>query len=67
MTALVQIYTGNGIETDRVCKDGAIYPVNGGICFEAQAFPSSLKYSHFAGATVKKNERYFTQTEYRFL
>lgn len=63
----VQIYTENSIERDRVCKDGAVYSVHSGICLETQAFPNSLKFSHFPDAIVRKNEVYFTQTEFRFI
>lgn len=63
----MQIYTGNSMEKDRVCKDGAVYPIHGGICLETQAFPNSLKYSHFPNGIVKKNSICHTKTAFKFL
>ena len=62
----IQLYTGNMIEQGRVCKDGACYPIHAGICLETQAFPNSLKYSHFPNPILKKNEKYDSITEYKF-
>ena len=63
----VQVYSGNMIEEGRVCKDGAIYGIHHGICFETQAFPNSMKFSHFPGAILKKGEKYDTMTSYKFI
>ena len=62
----VQLYTGNMIQEGRVCKDGAVYSKHCGICLETQAFPNSLKYSHYPNGILKKGEKYDTVTEYRF-
>lgn len=62
----VQIYSGNKIEEGRVCKEGAVYSKHQGICFETQAFPNSMKFSHFPGVILRKGEKYDTVTEYRF-
>ncbi|MDO5478071.1 MAG: aldose epimerase family protein [Clostridia bacterium] len=62
----VQLYTGNGIQTERVCKGGAKYPVHGGLCLETQVFPNAMEYSHFPSPVLKKGEVYDTVTEYRF-
>ncbi len=62
----VQLYTGNGIQTERVCKNGAKYPVHGGLCLETQVFPNAMEYSHFPSPELKKGELYETVTEYRF-
>ena len=62
----VQIYTGNGIQTERVCKNGAKYPVHGGVCLETQVFPNAMEFSHFPSPILKKGEEYDTVTEYRF-
>lgn len=62
----VQLYTGNGIQTERVCKNGAKYPVHGGLCLETQVFPNAMEYSHFPSPVLKKGEEYDTVTEYRF-
>jgi len=63
----MQLYTGNGIEEGRVCKDNALYGKHGGVCFETQAFPNSLKFSHFPDAIIKKGEKYDTLTAYKFI
>lgn len=62
----VQIYSGNGIDVERVCKDGAKYPVHGGICLETQCFPNAMEYSHFPSPILKKGETYDTVTEFKF-
>ena len=62
----IQLYTGNMIEQGRICKDGVCYPIHAGICLETQAFPNSLKYSHFPNSILKKNEKYDSITEYKF-
>lgn len=63
----MQIYSGNMIEEGRVCKDGVIYSKPHGICFETQAFPNALKYSHFPDVVLRKGEKYDTTTSYRFI
>ena len=63
----VQLYTGNMIQEGRVCKDGAVYGKHHGICLETQAFPNSLKYSHFPNGILLKGEKYDTVTEYKFI
>ncbi len=63
----LQIYSGNMIEQNRICKDGAVYQTHGAVCFETQAFPNSLAHSHFPGAILKKGERYETVTAYKFI
>ncbi len=62
----VQIYSGNGIDEERVCKDGAKYPKHGGVCLETQVFPNAMEYSHFPSPILKKGEKYDTVTEFRF-
>lgn len=63
----LQIYTGNAIEEERICKDGAVYGKHHGICLETQAFPNSLKFSHFPDMILRKGEKYDTTTAYRFI
>ena len=62
----VQIYSGNGIDSERVCKEGAKYPVHGGVCLETQVFPNAMEYSHFPSPILKKGEKYDTVTAFRF-
>ncbi len=63
----LQIYSGNMIEKDRVCKDGNVYGTHHGICFETQVFPNNLKFSHFPSSILKKGEKYDTVTSYKFI
>ena len=63
----MQIYSGNGIEEGRVCKDGIVYGKHHGVCSETQAFPNSLKFSHFPNGILKKGEKYDTITTYKFI
>ncbi len=63
----VQLYTGNVIEEGRKCKDGAVYTKHSALCLETQAFPNSLKFSHFPSAILKKGEKYDTVTTYQFI
>ena len=63
----MQIYTGNMIDDQRICKDKAIYCKHGGICLETQVFPNSLKYSHFPNGFLGKNQKYDTLTMYKFI
>lgn len=62
----VQIYSGNGIDSERVCKEGAKYPRHGGVCLETQVFPNAMEYSHFPSPILKKGEKYDTVTAFRF-
>ena len=63
----MQVYSGNVMDKDRICKDGAVYDIHHGICFEPQAFPNSMKFSHFPGSILKKGEKYDTVTSYKFI
>lgn len=62
----VQIYSGNMIIEDRVCKGGAIYKIHNAVCLETQVFPNAMKNSHFPSPVLKKGEKYDTVTEYKF-
>lgn len=62
----VQLYTGNGLNEDRVCKDGARYQKHGALCLETQAFPNFAQHSHFPDGFIKKGEKYDTVTAYKF-
>ena len=63
----MQVYTGNEIQGDYVCKEGAVYSKQSGICFETQVFPNNLKFSHFPSSILKKGEKYSTTTAYKFI
>lgn len=62
----VQIYSGNGIDSERICKEGAKYPRHGGVCLETQVFPNAMEYSHFPSPILKKGDKYDTVTAFRF-
>ncbi len=63
----LQVYTANDLDENRVCKDGKKYSNHGAVCLETQAFPNSMKYSHFPNVILKKNEKYDTVTKYKFI
>jgi len=63
----VVFYTGNDIDTNRICKDGKKYEVHGGLCLETQFFPNSPSFSHFSCPILKKGDLYSFTTEYRFV
>ncbi len=62
----VQVYTGNVINEETICKGGNLYTKHGAICLETQTFPNSLKYSHFPTAILKCGEKFDSVTEYKF-
>lgn len=62
----IQLYTGNCIDTERVCKNGEKYAVHQALCLETQFFPNSLELSFFPSPVLKKGEEYNTVTEYKF-
>lgn len=63
----MQIYSGNVIEENRICKNGMVYGKHHGICFETQGFPNSMNFSHFPSVILKRGERYETVTSYKFI
>lgn len=62
----VQLYTGNGINHERICKGGLTYKKHGGLCLETQFFPNSMVHTHFPSPIFKAGEKYDYTTEYRF-
>ena len=62
----VQIYTGNCIEKERVCKGGKMYNIHDAICIETQYYPNSTAFPHFTDITLKAGDKYEFKTEYRF-
>lgn len=62
----VQLYSGNCIKEDEVCKDGTKYHIHDAFCLETQMFPNATSYPFFPSVFVKKGEKYDTKTEYRF-
>lgn len=62
----VQLYTTNGTEKDRACKDAVVYSAHQAFCLETQYYPNSLKFSHFPSPILKAGEVYDFTTEYEF-
>ena len=62
----VQIYTANFVENERG-KNGVVYQMNQGVCFETQYFPDSVNHSNFTSCVCKKEDKYKTKTEFRFI
>ena len=62
----IQIYSCNKTDSERVCKNGAHYVLHSGICFETQAFPNAMKHTHFPCTILRKGEKYYTQTIFKF-
>ena len=62
----MQLYTTNDIEQSQNYKGGASYANYGAVCLETQAFPNSMKFSHFSAPILRKEETYNTTTIYRF-
>lgn len=62
----VQLYTGNCIDENRVCKEGAVYKKHSALCLETQFFPNAFSYSHFPSTVLKHGDKYDYVTEYRF-
>ncbi|MCX7715648.1 MAG: galactose mutarotase [Clostridia bacterium] len=63
----VQLYTTNGVEKGRICKDGTIYEVHQALCLETQFFPNAMKFSHYPSPILNAGEEYNYTTEYRFI
>lgn len=63
----MQLYTGNMIDDNCVYKDKIVYSKHSGLCLETQAFPNSMRYSHFPNGILRKSEKYNTVTVYKFL
>ena len=63
----MQLYTGNQIKKDTAGKDGVLYDMYGGFCFETQGFPGSANYKHFPDSILRKGEKEDSVTIYRFI
>lgn len=61
----LQLYTGNFL-TPRVGKGGTRYDRHSGVCLETQHFPNAMAHPHFPSVVLKKEEPFFSVTEYRF-
>lgn len=63
----VQLYTTNGVEDGRVCKDGAVYEKHQAFCLETQFFPNAMSFSHYPSPILLAGDRYKYTTEYKFI
>ncbi|MBO5021640.1 MAG: galactose mutarotase [Clostridia bacterium] len=61
----VQIYSALHFG-DVVGKGNVKYPRLGGICFETQGFPNATSISYFPTPVLKKDEIFYSKTEYKF-
>lgn len=62
----VQLYTGNCINPETVCKNGCKYAIHQALCLETQTFPDAIHHSHFPTPVLPAGTKYDTCTEYRF-
>ena len=63
----IQLYTGNSIDEQRLCKNGHRYCVYGALCLETQFFPDSINHPHFQSPILRKGEKFTTTTVYSFI
>ncbi|PWJ43687.1 aldose epimerase family protein [Sediminitomix flava] len=61
----MQFYSGNWIGGTQG-KAGVIYEERDGFCFEAQHFPDTPNQSNFPTTALKKGEKYYQKTVYKF-
>lgn len=62
----MQVYTANCLDEGSY-KDGAKYGMHTAVCLETQRFPNSPNFSHFCPAIIKKDEKFTSVTEYKFI
>jgi aldose 1-epimerase len=62
----LQIYTGHLLDGKIHGKKGDRYKKYQGLCLEPQHFPDSPHWPQFPTTLLKPNEKYFSQTIYRF-
>ncbi len=61
----VQFYTGNFLDGSLKTSDGKPINKNTGMCLETQHFPDSPNKPNFPTTTLKKGEKYHTETTYK--
>lgn len=61
----VQFYTSNMLKNEKG-KDGSVYSVHSGLCFETQGFPDALNNPNFPSQIVNPGETYKHFMVYRF-
>lgn len=61
----MQLYTANFVENEPG-KDGAVYDMRHGVCFETQYFPDAIHKENFKSPICHAGENYRTLTMYKF-
>lgn len=61
----VQFYAGNYVDHEKG-KNGHVYEKRDGFCLETQVEPNAVNVPEFHSPVLKKGERYFSETIYRF-
>lgn len=61
----MQLYTGNFVENE-IGKNGVMYDVRHGVCFETQYFPDAINKGNFASPICPAGENYRTITVFKF-
>ena len=62
----VHIYIGGNCFNQIKGKNNIDYNTKSGICFETQNFPDAPNHSHFPNAILRKDEKYYHQTLFKF-
>jgi aldose 1-epimerase len=62
----IQFYTGNSMQAATKGKGGKIYTRRSALCLETQHFPDSPNHPAFPSTVLKPNQRYQSETVYRF-
>ena len=62
----VQFYTGNFLDGSIIGKMNKPYKKQFGFCLETQHFPDSPNHSHFPTTTLLPDEKYHSETVYKF-
>lgn len=61
----VQIYTGNFLDLQGG-KGMVDYHKHYGLCLETQGFPNATEFSYFPSPVLKKDEKFYSKTSYKF-
>ena len=61
----IQIYTSNSTDYHGG-KCGTYYGKHSAICLETQTFPNATSFSYFPSPVLKKNEKFYSKTSYKF-
>lgn len=62
----IQIYSGNGIDQELVCKGGVHYCKRAGVALETQLIPDAIHHPEWDSPVLRPGEKYDSCTIYRF-